>query len=77
MNGNSCIETPPPVRVITAGDAAAGVTGIISSADISYAASLLWINSLGTQPRGLFLPVASAQTHPGSFSNSKITVSFL
>ena len=77
INGNGRAKAPPPVLVMAIEGAVAGADRAIVSADISYAASLTLISSLGTQPRGLFLPVASAQTQPGSPSNSKTAVAFL
>ena len=74
MNGGNRNEVPPPVLVVATDDAVDGSTEVIASGDISYAATSALINSLGTQPRGFFLPVASAQTQPGSPSNSKAEV---
>ena len=73
-NGKGVDEEPLPVPVTAVWGAMIGSGTATVSSVISYAASSPLTNSLGTQPKGLVLPVASPHTHPGSPSSSKTAV---
>ena len=65
------------MQVLHKGEPVQGYDCVLVRGSFRYAAILTSMNSLGTQPRGFFLPVASDQTQPGSSFSVKMAFAFV